>query len=280
MPEQLSYCGALVRAGDHDRFLTALFAAEPAREDLFALYAFNLEIARIRAMASEPLLGEIRLQWWREGLEAIHEGQPVRAHPVLQALNAAIKRSALPRAPFDALIDAHARDFETAPPATLRELESYCDATSVGLMRLALGVAGAGAACDAMARHAGIAWALTGLLRSVGFHAARGQIFLPGDKMHAEGLTQESILNCRNGPELRRIMMALAGIADGHLTAARRLLPAPSRQIMPALLPATLAQSYLTQIRRPDHDPFRMAEPVPAFRRQTRLLMAMLLRRL
>ncbi len=277
--DQLSYSAGLVRSGDHDRFLTALFAAEPAREHLFVLYAFNLEIARIRDMVSEPLLGEIRLQWWREGIEAIYTGQAVRAHPVLQALKGLIRQCMLPRQLFDVLIDAHAGDFAAMPPVSMMALEAYADATSAGLMRLALAITD-GAAPDAAIRHAGLAWGLTGLLRSVGFHASRQQIFLPSDLMQAEGLTPEAVFAYNKCPELRRVMLALAGHAQSHLDKMRKVLSAPSRQVLPALLPVTLAQTYLKQILRPDHDPFLAQDPTPAFQRQTRLVWAMVRRRL
>ncbi len=278
MPEQLSYCAGLVRRHDHDRFLTALFAPEPVRGHLWPLYAFNIEIARIRELVSEPLLGEIRLQWWREGIDAIYAGHGVRTHPVLEALEVAVHLCALPRRPFDSLIDAHTEDFSPNSPSSLEELENHADAASAGLMRLAMEIAGAQAP-DAAIRHAGIGWGLTGLLRNVGIHASRGQVFLPGDMMRAESLEPESVFRCRHGPELRRVMLMLAEIADGHLAAARSALPAPSRQIMPALLPVTLADLYLRQIRRSDHDPFLVAAPIPAFRRQARLLWAMLAKR-
>ncbi|MEQ1890082.1 MAG: phytoene/squalene synthase family protein [Alphaproteobacteria bacterium] len=278
VPEQLSYCAGLVRRHDHDRFLTALFAPEPVREHLWVLYAFNIEIARIRELVSEPLLGEIRLQWWREGIDAIYAGHGVRTHPVLEALEVAVRLCALPRRPFDSLIDAHTESFSPNAPVNLEELENHADAASAGVMRLAMGIAG-GQAPDAAIRHAGIGWALTGVLRNIGIHASRRQVFLPGDMMRAEGLEPESVFSCRHGPELRRVMVSFAQIAGGHLAAARQALPAPSRQIMPVLLPITLADIYLRQIRRPDHDPFRIAAPIPAFRRQARLLWAMLTKR-
>ena len=276
---RLSYCADQVRIGDHDRFLTALFAPEPARERLFALYAFNLEIARIRDLVSEPLLGEIRLQWWREGIVAIYAGETARAHPVLQALEPVIRQSGLPRQPLDALIDAHGRDFSDAPPASLAALEDYVDATSGGLMRLALRAMGGEVSDDAI-RHAGLAWGISGLLRSVGLHASQQRIFLPADLTQAEGLTAQDVFSLHMRPELRRAMLALAGQAQTHLDAMRKDLPALPRRILPALLPVSLTQLYLNRISLPDYDPFQIQVPAPAFLRQIRLAWAMLRRRL
>ena len=101
----LSSCGELVRRGDPARFRAALFAPPVGREGLFALYAFNLELARVAPMVSEPMLGEIRLQWWRDSLDMIFEGGRVRRHEVVEPLSAVVRAATLPRAPFDADVD-------------------------------------------------------------------------------------------------------------------------------------------------------------------------------
>ena len=93
MAEAISDCAALVRRVDYDRYLTALFAPPPARERLFALYAFNHEIAKVRETVSEPMIGQIRLQWWREAIGGIHAGTP-RKHMVVAACRHGSRRSA------------------------------------------------------------------------------------------------------------------------------------------------------------------------------------------
>ena len=70
---RLSYCADQVRRQDRERYLTALFAPAGRREDLFALYAFNLEVAKTAEVVSEAMVGRIRLQWWREAIEEIEE---------------------------------------------------------------------------------------------------------------------------------------------------------------------------------------------------------------
>ncbi len=79
------HCAALVREADRDRYLATLFAPAAQRNALFALYAFNVEITRVRDLAREPMPGEIRLQWWREALTGEREGEAA-AHPVAAAL--------------------------------------------------------------------------------------------------------------------------------------------------------------------------------------------------
>src|ERR671926_1519155 len=98
-----AHCADLVRDADRDRFLAALFAPEPARRGLLALYAFNVEVSRVRDRVSEPLPGEIRLQWWRDAISA--EGDDDRpgdsaANPVAAALLDTISRHRLTRQAF------------------------------------------------------------------------------------------------------------------------------------------------------------------------------------
>ena len=88
------YCLDEVRRLDHDRYLTALLLPAAARSDVLALYAFSLEVARTREIVSEPILGQIRLQWWRETLEGIYAETP-REHPVVEALATACQRNQL-----------------------------------------------------------------------------------------------------------------------------------------------------------------------------------------
>lgn len=272
-PGDLSYCAQQVHQADHDRFLTALFAPAARREALFALYALNIALSRIGETVSQPMLGEIRLQWWRESLDGIYAGTP-RREPVVEALAATVAPHAPPRALFDALIDSRSRDLYEETPADLVALEAYAEGTAASLTRLALlcledGEEGAG---QEAARHVGIAWALIGLVRALPFHAAQGRLFLPADLLAAENVSPRDLSAGRSTPGLRRVLDAVLSAAEGHLAAGRRLKGQVSRQALPALLPAALADLYLARLRRPDFDPFTTDTQLPAFRRQLRLL--------
>src|SRR5882757_5589474 len=124
MADSFDHCEDLVRAGDKNRFLATLFAPQKYRRALFALYAFNLEVARVRALAREPMPGEIRLQWWRDVFSAAGGGD-VRANPVAAALSDTIVRHRLPLSVFTDLIEARAFDLYDDPMATLDELDAY-----------------------------------------------------------------------------------------------------------------------------------------------------------
>src|SRR5262245_33397601 len=109
MGDAFDHCQALVRQADRDRFLASLFAPADRRPDLFAIYAFNVEIAGVREVAREPLPGEMRLQWWRDVLDGSRPGE-ARDHPVAAALGEATARRGLP---VDTLLDLiEARTFD------------------------------------------------------------------------------------------------------------------------------------------------------------------------
>src|SRR5919112_3083154 len=131
-----AHCEALAREADPDRYWASLFAPADKRPHLYALYAFNFEIARVREAVREALPGEIRLQWWRDALQGEARGD-LRANPVAAALDETIVRFRLPRPALVDLIDARVFDLYDDPMPTLTDLEGYCGETSSSLIRLA-----------------------------------------------------------------------------------------------------------------------------------------------
>ncbi|HYM02370.1 MAG TPA: squalene/phytoene synthase family protein [Stellaceae bacterium] len=276
MPPTLSAAGRLVRQHDHDRFLTTLFAPADRREDLLALYAFNHEVAKTREAVSEPLLGRIRLQWWRDGVSAIYAGDRPRHHEVIEPLAAAIQRHDLDRTQFERLIDARELDLAEEPPASLAALESYAEGSSAALLRLALAILGVrDEAALAAANAAGIGFALAGLLRAIPSHARARRAYLPADLAAAAGLHYErDLFALKSAPALRAAVAAVAEAASGHLRAAAERRGRVSRAAVPPLLLATLARADLARLRRAGYDPFAPQLAAADPRRSWRLTLA------
>src|ERR1700679_573304 len=118
MQDAFAYCAELVRQADRDRFAAALFARGEARDALLALYAFNIEITRVREVAREPLAGEVRLQWWSEVVDG-GRGEEAGANPVAAALLMAMERHNLSANTLSGLIDAHRFDLYDDPMASI-----------------------------------------------------------------------------------------------------------------------------------------------------------------
>lgn len=272
-----AFCADQARRFDHDRWLAALFAPAAARRGMLSLLAFNQEVARTREQVSEAMLGEIRLQWWRETIAGVFDGRP-RQQPVAQELALAVARHDLARAPFERLIDARAQDLYEAPPADLAALEAYADATSASLALLCLSVLGVhDAESTAAARSVAMGWALVGLLRGLPFHAGLRRVHLPADLLAAEAATAEDVIHGRKSAAVHRVVGAVAARAAEHLRQARRRRVA--REALPALLPASLADLYLRRLRRAGYDPTRPDLQVSGPLKQWRLFSRALLRR-
>lgn len=269
------HCQNLVRDLDKDRYLTALFAPDETRGDVLALYAFNVELARIRELAREPMLGEMRLEWWSGQLAAIGAGE-TPDHPVAVALAAATRRARLPEGAFAAMIDARRFDLYDDPMPSLNDLEGYLGETSSALVMLTgLVLAGPeGAAAADAAGAAGVAIGLTGLLRSVAFHRARGQCYLPADVLARHGVTSAHVLSGRASPGLDAALADLRAHAARRLDEARNALPVPPGAVVPAFLPAALVPRYLRALERAGAGVLKSAPEVAQWKRQIALLLA------
>ena len=265
MQDAYAYCEALVREADKDRFLASLFAPANRRPHLFALYGFNVEIARVGQVAHEPLAGEIRLQWWRDALSGRAPGEAA-ANPVAAALLDTIARCGLPAAPLDALIDARARDLYDDPILTLSELEAYGRATASTLFGMAARILDRGAAPDDVADPAGVAYALAGLLKAFPRHAARGQIYLPTETLERHGVAGAEVAAGTAGPGLRAALAEIAGQARERLAQAAGRWQSVSPGARPAFLPLAWVAPLLARIER-NPDPFVPIE-LPQWRRQ------------
>jgi phytoene synthase len=276
----LSLPATIVRQHDRDRFQTALFAPAERREALFALYAFNYEVARVRDIVREPMLGRIRLQWWREAVDAAFSGGAVRRHDVVEALSGVIRAHALSRDRFERLIDAREADLDREPPPSLAELDAYAEASSGSLTCLAAELLGARepAALEA-ARDVGIGYAVAGLIRAMPFHARTGRSYIPARVAADCGLDPDDYAAGRTSPALRAAVATLATTAETRLAAARRMRREVPLSALAAMLPAIVAGRSLKRLAAAGYDPFAAALARPDPLQSWRLLAAALRRR-
>ena len=209
-------CAEIVRLHDRDRYIATLFAPDEKREHLFALYAFAVEVARIPSLVSEPMIGEIRLQWWLDTLAAIEAKQAVD-HPVAQAFADVVHSYSLPIEHMENFVEAWRNDLYADQFPSLFALESFVAETDAALMQFAAIVLDREAAKQASAV-VGPAGTALGLVRVL----ARGEAkFIPPG---------ESIAS-------------VAQLVRKRLQEARREPVPPS--LLPAVLPAALSELYL-----------------------------------
>lgn len=263
MQDAFAFCAELVRAADRDRFIASLFAPAEKRGALHALYAFNVEVARVRELAHAALPGEIRLQWWTDVING-ERTEEAAANPVATALLATVARHDLPAMKLTELIEARRFDLYEQPMASVADLETYARATSSALFSLGALILGGGDV-GAVATPAGIAYAVVGLLRAFPVHVARHQLYVPLDVLDRHQVQQHDVFAGRSSGALTAALAETRNLARGHLAAVRAVIGDVSQSTIPALLPVALVRPALSLLER--SDPFAPKE-LPAWRRQ------------
>jgi 15-cis-phytoene synthase len=159
------------RSREPDRYLAALLAPRSVRADLIALAAFSAELHRVRDVVREPMMGQIRLQWWRDALPALARGEQT-ANPVADALGAAMRRHNLTPAELEPSIEARSLQLQEA-----REegAEAGAEATVFKAALLVLGLPAAPAS-DALCAQAGVAYGVARGAAAPGGRVDRGNV--------------------------------------------------------------------------------------------------------
>lgn len=254
-------CADEVRTHDFARYATTLFVAPERRRSLLALYAFSTEIARVRDHVSQPLPGEIRLQWWSDMLAGAAHGN-VADNPVARELLEAVAACGLDVDRLSRLIEAHRFDLYDEAMPSMAALETYFDETAGVLYELSAGILGHRSDLVAhLAHHAGITHGLVATIMRLPAHAARRQMFLPEDVLNEHGVGNEDVFAGRATTELFAALDHLAGEGRAHLNSAARLLKEAPREVRPAFLLLPLLRRALDAMARPDFDPFRARPP-------------------
>jgi 15-cis-phytoene synthase len=246
----LDACAELVSRADPDRFAAALAAPVAARRVLLPLYAFNVEISRAPWVTREPMIAEMRLQWWRDALEEIGEGRSPRAHEVVAALAPLLDRAAAET--LDRAVAARRWDIHSDPFADEGDFAGYLDATSGGVMWTAARALGAAPETEPVVRDFAWGAGLAAFFRAIPELEARGRKPLPDGRPGA--------------------VQTLAREGLSRIVRARRSRHGLARSAAPALYAGWQAAPVLRQAAA---DPTRVTEGrlgLSEFSRRARLL--------
>ena len=250
MADWQAFAQQQLREQDKDLYLASLFFPDDKRGPVQALYAFAADIARIPFLVSEAALGEIRLQWWLETVDAIYQGEP-QDNPVAQGLSEAVKAGDLPKHALLNLIKAHQFDLYSDPMPSLTDLEGYLGETHSAVIQMSAAILNAEDAleCAEASGLAGVAYGLAWLMRALPFWLARHSNFIPSDMMAARGLNVTKLRE----PEFeaaRGVLLAeLREHATARLIQARKLDWTIKPQLKAAFLHVALTEPYLDAIR-------------------------------
>lgn len=243
------------RSTEPDRYLAALLAPRAARDDLIVLAAFLGEIGRIPWLVSEPMLGEIRLQWWRDAIEAF--GGDVRTgNPLADALGEVAARRGLDIELLRRVVDACAMELDTVPVPDSAALARYLAGRDGAGFRLAARILGAAGSetTDAVLTAAGEAYGRARLLRHLPRQLASGRLMLPLDWPEVKELRDSGPLDASGGALAGRVAARLAGTVRARMAELQALQGDLSRDHFAAILPCALVEPYLRALEGYDFD--------------------------
>lgn len=251
------FCAELVRSHDFARYVSTLFLPADQRRALLAIYAFNVEISRVRELVSQPLPGEMRLQWWTDMLAGAGHGG-VEGNPVAAELKLAIQNWRLPVERLSRLIEEHQFDLYNDPMPTMAALEGYINDTSSALFSLGAGIAGwQSPEIQHLARHAGLAQGIAQIMAALPRDASRRQLFVPLQLLESHGSGMEEVFSGKETAKLRAALDQLIGEAREHLDMAVALLESVPPQVRPVFLPLARVARDLERMSRADNDLYR-----------------------
>jgi 15-cis-phytoene synthase len=254
--EAAGFCAELVRRHDFARYASTLFVPVAARRALLAIYAFNVEISRVRDQVSQPLAGEVRLQWWTDMLAGKDHGG-VEGNPVAAELGLAIRNCYLPVERLSRLIEEHQFDLYCDPMPTMAALEGYINDTSSALFSLGARIAGRQSEeIEHLARHAGLAQGIAQVMAELPLDASRRQLFVPLQFLEESGSGMEEVFTGKETAKLRAALDQLIGEARKHLRTALALMASVPPEVRPVFLPLALVVRDLKRMSRADSAPF------------------------
>lgn len=272
MAESFAIAAAALREADRDRYLATLVLTGDQRDAVMALYAFNADVASIRERVTNPAPGEIRLQWWNDALAGEGHGA-VSQNPVADALLQTINRYGLPIGTLQRLLGARRFDLYDDPMPDLETFEGYAGETASTLYQLAAMILNDGQPVEAgdAAGHLGVAHALIGHLRALGYVTAQGRIMLPWSIFAANGVREGELFAGTDSEALHEALGQLTEIAQGHLDKAGVAIAALPRPLQPAFAQIALLRPQLAALNRRQGSLFEPVADEPDWRKIMRL---------
>jgi 15-cis-phytoene synthase len=269
LADAYEHCAQLARTHARDQWLGALYASASARGALFALASFDYEIRQALGRARDPNLTAIRLAWWREVIAGERQAEAA-GNPVALALRAAIDAYALPQSWLEAMLDARLQAIAPQEDFDHVAFRAFADESEGARLRLASRITARGQDLDTADAQApaGMALALTRLLKELPFKAGSAPTLIPTDVAARHGLNVADFDARREDPGVIVACAELRGLARDELAEAERRLENSSPAILPAFIPLAPLRLDLDRLDRNADRPFDALGEVSPLRRQ------------
>lgn len=199
-------CFNIVHDHDNDRFLIGLMMPRTKRNDIWPIFAFNFEIAKTAEIVSEPMMGKIRLQWWRDAIEEIYSDAIPRKHEVVEPLARVIKKYHLDKDSFLALINMREFDLEYKMLSDWESFEIYARKTNAPINNLVLQVLGKAEEKDVIDQLS-FYYGAMGLIRAIPFLLNRHRLLIPQEILDKHNVSLQQILDFNKTENLSYAVM-------------------------------------------------------------------------
>jgi len=267
MPDHHAYIQDFLKSSDPERYLASLYLREDIRHVAMTLYAFDTEISRIPDIVSEPMPGEIRIQWWRDLIKS--DGNS-GSGPLAEELLSVIQKKSLPRDVLDNYLEARIFDLYQDPMPDMNTYEGYLGETVSAffhMLAMACGEEGSTSLADACG-HAGVAMGIARQISVCTYTRARGQLYFPLSTLKEHGLQRETWLTPDITPEHIAVIEAMLDHAKMHLKKAREAISCLSIDVRPVFVPIVFAEDLLSRISKNPAQCFQSRVALSPLRRQ------------
>ncbi len=267
------HCLELVKSNDLDRYLSTLLADREKQRALFAIYAFDADVSSIAGQITEPGIGEIRLQWWRDELDAVYGGN-CDNHPVARELQPVVHKYDLPKHLFSKLIDSQQTDVYRQPMDSLDDLLKHLTIASSAITDLASRVLIGYDALEIefLINKAGIARGLSKAVSSLPRQAARNHCLLPSQMLHDRDTNAQEIFSGDGVTGARLVVAELCHLVSKNLQEIRQDQGILKKVVLPAFFPASLAGLLCDKIARTSDNPITSVATISQLKMQMFLM--------
>jgi len=236
------------RAHERDRYLAATLSPTEVQADVFAIAAYLGELARIPVFVSEPMIGEIRLQWWRDALANAGPGVAT-GHPIADAIAAAMQRHGLSKPLLIGMAEAQSLCLYDEPPRDDMELRQHLIKTHGAAFQLVAQVVAGQPVTDwtDWLNRAGYAYGLARTAVEFGAVLGQGRTLAPRTLLDRHGAQIEGLSARQSQSAGVGILAQLCSTAEAELAGLRK--QAPPRAVRYACLPLAMVRPYCTRVR-------------------------------
>ncbi|CAL4060580.1 unnamed protein product, partial [Meganyctiphanes norvegica] len=250
------YCLDSIRKYDYENFLATLLLPKGCRQSAIAVRAFNIEVAQIQDLTSEPLMAKMRIQFWRDTLDQIFAGKPPK-QPIASELCRAIEKHKLSKRWLRNIINSREQQVDIKQYTNMAAVEEYSEKSNASLYYLLLQCLGIeNIHSDHAASHIGKAEGIVKLLRGIPHHGVRRKVYIPRDLMLVHNVSQEDIFRGKREQKVKDLIYEIASLAHHHLEHARGFISDVPKESRVALLPGICTGAYLKALQMADFDIF------------------------